>query len=200
MVSNYKFSVIKFIPWLLVVVLALVLWLKHFNTVQDIKKEENFHQMIVDRIESMGKLEVVKYSFKDILEHKRNSTVWGVGISSKTLLIIGAEAVACVDLMKVSITDIDSTGGKLKVMLPLPEICYIKVDHSRSKVYNTEMSIFDDAEDKLVDDAYREAEAYIKSEVAKTDIIDMAKVNTEKVLKPLLASITSKTVVFEFKK
>jgi hypothetical protein len=199
MVSNYKLNVIKFIPWLLVVVLVLVLWLKHFNTVENIKKEENFHQMIVDRIESMGKLEVVKYSFKDILEHKRNSTVWGVGISSKTLLIIGAEAVACVDLTKISVADIDSSGGRLRVRLPMPEICYVKVDHSKSKVYNTEMSVFDDAEDKLVDDAYREAESYIKSEVAKTDIVAMAKVNTEKVLKPLLASITNKNVVLEFK-
>lgn len=195
-----RFNILKLIPWLLVFVLGLILWLKYFTTQTEIKKEENFHQMLVDKIESMGKLEVVKYSFKDVLEHKRYGTVWKFrSYSSKTLLIIGGEAVACIDLTKLSVSDIDTTGGQLKIKLPKPEICYVKVDHSKSKVYNTEMSIFDDAESQLVDEAYREAESHIQSEVAKTDILALAQTNTVKLLTPLLSTISNKPVRIEFK-
>lgn len=195
-----RFNILRFIPWLLVLLLALTLWLKYFNTQTEVKKEENFHQMLVDKIESMGKLEVVKYSFKDVLEHKRYGTVWKFrSFSSKTLLIIGGEAVACIDLTKITTADIDSTGGQLRIKLPKPEICYVKVDHAKSKVYNTEMSIFDDAESQLIDEAYREAESYIQSEVAKTDILVLAKTNTVKLLTPLLSTLTNKPVRIEFK-
>ena len=190
----------KWVPWLLVFLLLLVILQKHWFQKEVLPKEENFHQLVVEKIERMGKLEVVKYSFRDVLEHKRNKSVWGINFPSKTLLIIGAEAVACVDLTKINIADIDTSKGQLKVILPKPEICYVKVDHERSKVYNTEMSIFDDAESKLVDEAYQEAESYIRAEVDKTDILQQAKTNTEKLLRPLLASITGKPVIIEFQK
>lgn len=200
MITSTRFNVLRLIPWLLVFVLALVLWLKYFSNQTDLKKEENFHQMLVDKIESMGKLEVVKYTFKDVLEHKRYGTVWKFrSFSSKTLLIIGGEAVACVDLTKLSVADIDSTGGQIRIKLPKPEICYVKIDHSKSKVYNTEMSIFDDAESQLIDEAYREAESYIRNEVAKTDILMLAKNNTVKLLTPLLSTLSNKPVRIEFK-
>lgn len=195
---NSRFNIVRLFPWVLVVFLCIVLWMKSISLKIE-KIDVDLHQIMVERIEAVGKLEVIKYSFRDVLEHQRKKSLWGVGISSKTLLIIGAEAVACVDLTKIKKTDIDSSKGRIIVKLPPPEICYIKVDHERSRVYNTEMSMFDDAEDKLVDDAYREAEGYIKNEVEKTDILSEAKENTKKILQPLLTSISNKEIVIEFK-
>jgi hypothetical protein len=193
-----RVGMFKWLPWLLVVVLTLFIIQKYWFQKAP-AKQENYHQMVVEKIESLGKLEVVKYSFRDVLEHKRNKSVWGVNFPSKTLLIIGAEAVACIDLTKVSVADIDTSAGKLKVRLPQPEICYVKVDHERSKVYNTEMSIFDDAESGLIDEAYREAESYIRAEVDKTAILQNARTNTVKLLVPLLETISNRELTIEFK-
>jgi hypothetical protein len=56
------------------------------------------HNMIVQRIEAMGKLEVTKYYIKDVVEHKKKVS-WG--LDRKAVLIISGEVVGCIDLKKL---------------------------------------------------------------------------------------------------
>ena len=139
------------------------------------------HHILIERIESIGKLELVKYRLSDVIEHK-NSTAYLPDAS--VLLIVKADAVGCIDLSKVEEQDIEIIGDSAIINLPEPEICYVKIDHASSKVYDTKMAFFREAD--LVDEAYKYAEAEMNKQVIKSDILQQTKANAEHVLKPLL--------------
>ena len=73
------------------------------------------------------------------------------------------------------------------INLPKPEICYVKIDHKSSKVYDTKMAFFREA--TLVDEAFKAAEEEITRQVNKSDILDQTKNNATHVLRPLLEGL-----------
>src|ERR1700753_1930190 len=88
---------------------------------------------LVQKITSMGKLELVKYEMKDIVEQ---TEVHPILPDSKVLLLAVGEVTACIDLTKVKKGDITQRQDSVLVYLPQPEICYAKLDHDKSKVYD----------------------------------------------------------------
>ncbi len=142
------------------------------------------HQLLIERIEAMGKLQLVKYRFSDVLEHKNISTFLP---DASVLLIIKADAVGCIDLTKVKQEDIQVYGDSVAMRLPQPEICYIKIDHKASRVYDTKMAFFREAD--LVDEAYKNAEKEIAAEVQKSDILQQTRSNALNVFTPLLKGL-----------
>lgn len=151
------------------------------------------HQLLLESIESIGKLELVKYRFSDVVEHKNVSTYLP---DASVLLVVKADAVGCIDLTKVKQEDIFTLGDSVSITLPTPEICYVKIDHNSSKVYDTKMAFFREA--KLVDEAYQYAEIEIKREVKKSDIMLQTRNNAMHVLKPLLIGLGFNKVNISF--
>ena len=145
---------------------------------------ETNHQLLIERIEAMGKLELVKYRFSDVLEHKNVSPYLP---DASVLLIVKADAVGCIDLTKLSDRDIDVVGDSVSIRLPDPEICYVKIDHEASKVYDTKMAFFREA--TLVDEAFKNAEKAIYKEVRSSDMLKQTKENAIHVFKPLLEGL-----------
>ncbi|MBB5439053.1 hypothetical protein HDC92_002737 [Pedobacter sp. AK017] len=145
---------------------------------------ESKHQLLLDRVESMGKLELIKYRISDILEHKNKTPFLP---EASVLLIIKADAVGCIDLTKLKSEDIQVYGDSAVIKLPQPEICYIKIDHKASRVYDTKMAFFREAD--LVDEAYKNAEQKIADEVRKSDILQQTRVNALNVLRPILTGL-----------
>ena len=153
---------------------------------------ESKHQLLIERIEAMGKLELVKYRFSDVLEHKNVSAYLP---DASVLLIVKADAVGCVDLTKLSPHNIEVIGDSVSIQLPTPEICYVKIDHEASKVYDTKMTFFREA--TLVDEAFKSAEKEVYKEVRNSDILRQTKENAVHVFKPLLEGLGfSKVNVF----
>lgn len=142
---------------------------------------ESKHQLLLERVESMGKLELVKYRISDILEHKNKTPFLP---EASVLLIIKADAVGCIDLARIKGEHIEVYGDSAAIQLPQPEICYIKIDHKASRVYDTKMAFFREA--NLVDAAYKSAEQQIALEVRKSDILLQTRTNAINVFKPIL--------------
>ncbi|MBD1433634.1 DUF4230 domain-containing protein [Sphingobacterium sp. DN00404] len=145
---------------------------------------ESKHQLLIERIEAMGKLELVKYRFSDVLEHKNISAYLP---DASVLLIVKADAVGCVDLTKLSPQDIEVIDDSVSIRLPAPEICYVKIDHEASKVYDTKMAFFREA--TLVDEAFKSAEKEVYKEVRNSDILTQTKENAIHVFRPLLEGL-----------
>jgi hypothetical protein len=82
------------------------------------------------------------------------------------------------------------------VNLPQPELCYVKIDHKNSRVYDTKMAFFREA--NLVDEAYKAAERQISAEVKKSNILVQTKTNAVNVLKPIIEGLGYKNVRFTF--
>lgn len=151
------------------------------------------HEVLIERIEAMGKLELVKYRFSDIIEHKNVSTYLP---DASVLLIIKADAVGCIDLTKLNKDRIEVFGDSVTIQLPKPEICYVKIDHTSSKVYDTKMAFFREA--SLVDEAYKSAEREIRKEVDQSDILQQTQSNAMHVFKPLLEGLGFKNFTLTF--
>lgn len=173
-------------------VIAFIVWYMagkfSFNTTVESK-----HQLLLDRVESMGKLELVKYRVSDVLEHKNKTPFLP---EASVLLIIKADAVGCIDLTKIRPEQIRVTGDSASIQLPQPEICYIKIDHKASRVYDTKMAFFREA--NLVDEAYKSAEQKISDEVRKSDILEQTRTNALGVLRPILTGLGYKKLSLSF--
>lgn len=139
-----------------VVIIGLLIFLffyiKHeFSTT----RSEVSHVVMVQKITNMGKLELVKYAMKDIVEKKEVHTILP---DERVLFLAVGEVAACIDLTKVKQDDIIQTGDSVIVTLPEPEICYTKLDHQQSKVYDISGAWFPSNAKEMVEEVYKIAE------------------------------------------
>ncbi|WP_439555066.1 DUF4230 domain-containing protein [Dyadobacter sp.] len=156
-------------------------------------KTETTHTLVLQEISAMGKLELVKYNFKDVVEREVVKTFLP---NAKAVLIVQGEAIGCVDLTQVEIADISSEDETLVVNMPEPELCVFKIDHSKSKIYNTEFAFSE--EGKLVEEAYKDAEKQILKSAQDMGILEQTKENARKILTPVLEKASGKKVVLKF--
>lgn len=182
---------VRIFPWLVVLILGLVTMR---NCGKSEVKSTTVHNVILEKVESLGKLELVRYKFKDIVEHEMIRQ-WLP--DPKALLIVSGEAVGCIDLSQVKKEDISVVDTILTIRLPRPELCYYKIDHKNSKVYQTNYAFLVEAQ--LVDEAYKKAEEELGNNALKAGILEQTKVSAEKVLTPFFAAFGYKKVIYEFK-
>jgi hypothetical protein len=156
-------------------------------------KTETTHALVLQEITAMGKLELVKYNFKDVVE-QQITKLWLP--NAKAILIVQGEAIGCVDLTKLEIADLTIGADTLVVNMPEPELCAFKIDHSKSRVYNTEYAFNDEA--KLVQEAYKQAEKQIQRSALDMGILEQTKINARKILTPVLEKASGKKVILKF--
>jgi hypothetical protein len=151
---------------------------------------------MVQKITSMGKLELVKYTMKDIVEQKEIHTILP---DSKVLFLAVGEVTACIDLTKVNKADIVQHTDSVTVYLPQPEICNASLDHQKSKVYDISGAWFQDNAKNMVEGVYRIAEQKILSNARQMNVLGMARQNAQLIFKPLLENISDKKVILKFR-
>ena len=155
---------------------------------------ETTHAMVLKEVQALGKLELVRYNFKDIVEHEQ-ILQWFP--NPKAILIVQGEAIGCIDLTKITTSDVTTESDTVVVHLPEPELCSYKIDHSKSKVYNTEYAFTEEA--KLVQEAYLHAEKQIQKSALEMGILDQTKRNAEQILKPVLEKISGKKILLRYR-
>ncbi len=190
---------LKALPWVLVCVLGVYIYISSrplfdlgLNGEDD--KIEITNNVIIEKIELLGKLELCKFYMKDIVEHKVIKPWYDK--DSKVVLIISGEAVGCIDLRKLDSSSVQITEKQVIVTLPPAEICAFKVDHQASKIYDIETGFFED-DKKIIDKAYQLAETEIKKSATKMGIEKQTRLNAEIILKPFLAAMTDKEIVLK---
>ena len=156
---------------------------------------ETTHDIILEKTKSLGNLELTSYQFKDIVEQK---IVIDFLPDPKALLVVYGEARACIDLTKVDTAAITQTDDTVTITLPYPELCVYKIDHSKSKVYDSEYAFMNEA--LLFEEAFKAAEKKLKETALESGILETAKTNAELILKPLFESISDKKVILKFEK
>lgn len=174
---------------------AIFIWEK-VSAFRNIFTNENktIQNIVLRQVLAMGKMELANYQFRDVVESEIQKTLMP---NSKVLLIISGVAVGCLDLTKIKQEDISLIGDSLKIKLPNPEICVSKIDHSRSKVYDTSIfSLLDQSQ--LIDEAYKKAEIQINDSALQMGILNQTRLNADKILKPIFEKISGKKVVFYY--
>jgi hypothetical protein len=150
------------------------------------------HNTVLTQVESLGRLELVRYRFKDVVEYKRRT--YRFLPEAKAALIVGGEAIGCIDLRKLRPQDVVLEGDSIvRVFLPAPELCTFQINHDQSRVYSTENGLFQDAQ--LVDEGYRYAEAQVRRSALQSGILAETRRNAEQILVPMLRTLTGRRVV-----
>jgi Protein of unknown function (DUF4230) len=161
------------------------------------------HNMVLQQVTAIGKLELVKYHFKDVVEYQKDQTDYSIINrmlpKAKAVLIVSGEAIGCIDLTKITTNDIEDNKDTMYVYLPKPEMCVNKIDHQKSKVYDVANGIFVE-QGKMVSDAYAAAETQIQQSALEMGILEQTNENAVKILGPMLEKIAGKKVVLRFKK
>ncbi|MFN3783986.1 MAG: DUF4230 domain-containing protein [Spirosomataceae bacterium] len=153
---------------------------------------ETTQQLVITEITQMGKLELVKYSFKDIVEQKISRDFLP---DPKALLIVHGEAIGCIDLTKIEAKHVSIEADTLYIQLPEPEVCTFKIDHQKSHIYQTEYAFMN--EKLLLDEAYRRAEKQIYDSAITSGILPQTKESAKKILLPFLETVSGKKVIFK---
>lgn len=190
--------ILKAIPWILICILGIYIYISSRPLFdignEDVGKIEITNNIIVEKIELLGKLELCKFYIKDIVEHKKIAPWYD--LDSKVVLIISGEAIGCIDLRKIDSSSVQITEKQVIITLPPAEICSFKVDHQASKIYDIETGFFED-DKQVIDKAYQLAETEIQKSATKMGIEKQTRLNAETILKPFLAGITDKEIVLK---
>lgn len=188
-------SLFRLLPFILLLVVGWYVWRQVKDMFGPDEKQPEVivtHNTILTTVEELGKMELVRYNFKDVVEYEKNVSRWVP--NSKVVLIVTGEAVGCIDFTKLTAQDIVFQGDSLvQISLPEPELCYYKIDHSKSKVFSKENTYFQDAD--LIQESYRYAESNVRDAAINSGILRQTQVNAEKVLKPILEEVTGRKVV-----
>jgi hypothetical protein len=190
-------SLILRILFVLVFVVGIISLWEKFRTGNwfSLRGESQTTQTIVlKEVQALGKMELVKYNFKDIIEHEQ-IIQWMP--NPKAVLIVQGEAIGCIDLTKITVADVSLTTDSIIVHLPEPELCVYKIDHSKSRIYNTEFAFMEEA--NLVQEAYQQAEKQIQKAALEMGILDQTKRNAEQILKPILEKVSGKKIVLRYR-
>lgn len=195
--------ILKFLPWL-VLIGILIFFISKIQGWPFSSKEEPetsvTHTTILNKIEALGKLELVKYNFQEVTElTEKNSNFLGVFPSgdSKAVLISQGEAVGCIDLTKIKQDDIVIMGDSIFITMPEPEICYHKLNMEKTRIYSIEKGVYYKDEKKMIEKAYRLAERQIRQAALESGILEQTRENSELILLPLMEELSDKKVFFK---
>ena len=200
--------IIKNLPWLLLITVGLWLYFSGkwpFYTHSDPENIQVDQEILLAKLELMGKLELVKYNFKEITQVEQTSK-WKMFFQSyspdmRAALITSGEAVCCIDLSKLTSQDLNLVNDTLYVILPPPEICYYKIDLENSRIYDLETGFLatNEEERKFVEGVYKSAENKIKKSAMENGILEMTKANADKFLIPFLQEFYAKPIKLNYK-
>lgn len=188
----------QLLPLAFLLVLGWFLWKKvepvltNFDPLRAEPRVTVTHNTVLQKVESLGRLELVRYRFKDVVEYRKST--YRFLPDAKVALIVAGDAVGCLDLRKVRPQDVVFEGDSVvRVALPPAELCSWQVDHSASKVYSVENGFFQDAE--LVDEGYRYAEKNVRRTALQSGILAQTTQNAELILRPMLETMTGRRVI-----
>lgn len=194
--------ILKILPWLVLILLLYFLVANYtgwpFGETEEPKTEIS-NTTILNKIEALGKLELVKYNFQEITElTEKNSKFLGIFPSgdSKAVLISQGEAVGCIDLTQISARNILVKGDSFIIKLPAPELCYYKLNLEKTRIYSIEKGVYYKDEREMIQKAYRVAERQIKEAALESGILKNTEENAEIILRPFLEEVTKKKVYF----
>jgi len=196
---NLTHLIRRLLPLLFLVGLGWFLWKKidltlaGLNPLLNEPKVTVTHNTVLTQVEALGKLELVRYRFKDVVEYRRASR-YSLLPDAKVALVVGGEAVGCLDLRKIRPQDVVFDGDSIvRITLPVPELCSFQVRHDQSRVFSTENGFFEDA--NLVDEGYKYAEKQVRNAALQAGILAETQRNAEQILLPLLRTFTRRRVV-----
>jgi hypothetical protein len=203
----YIKTISKIFPWVVVLVLVGLLWFSRLgkHTPEKLTVENT---TILQEVEALGKLELVKYRFQEVIEAEQIAERYldlgyfyiPGGQDQKAVYIATGEAVACVDLQKIAPADFNITADTIFISMPAPELCYYKIDLEKSRFYDLETSKNKKKAKEFIDEIYTKAEKQIKIAALESGILQDAEGLSNQIVAPFLEKVSGRPVILTYKK
>ncbi len=182
---------------LLILILAVAVAVFIYRKFSTKETEVIGHDVLVEKIGAMGKMEFARFTVKDVIKGQVIREWWP---DSKVQFEAVGEAAGCIDLSKVKASDVKRSGDSIIIFLPKPEICYVKVDREKSKVYAVSGARLRAETAQIPEGAFTVAEKELNEEALKMGIIEEAAKNANIILKSPLENMAGRKVGLRIKK
>ena len=149
--------------------------------------------VVVERIQSLNRLETVVYSLDTIVENSKSSPVFpDILAGDKILLVVHGQSVAGIDLARLRPEDvrIDGPRGRsIHINLPASEIFTTVIDNTKTRVYARSTGVLVPADQNLESDARAKAQQQLQAAAVSDGILDAARRNARASIALLLTTL-----------
>ena len=111
-------------PWVFLLICGYLVWnnWSQIKFLPQANDESEIQNLVLERMETLGKLELTKYHFQEITEIQKVGrdfyNLFKLEGDSKAVLISKGEAVGCLDLTKMEAIDLAINQDTLIIQLP----------------------------------------------------------------------------------
>jgi hypothetical protein len=147
---------------------------------------------VVERIQSLNRLETVVYSLDSVVEGDKSSPVFpDILAGDKILLVVHGQSTAGIDLAKLKPEDVRIDGAdsrSIHVNLPPSEIFATTLDNQGTRVYARTTGLLVPADQNLESDTRTKAQQQLQEAALSDGILDAARKNARATISALLFS------------
>ena len=147
---------------------------------------------VVERIQSLNRLETVVYSLDSVVEGDKSSPVLpDILAGDKILLVVHGQSIAGIDLSKLKPEDVRIDGAdsrSIHVNLPPSEIFATTLDNQATRVYARTTGLLVPADQNLESDTRTKAQHQLQEAALSDGILDAARKNARATVSALLFS------------
>lgn len=150
---------------------------------------------VVHQVQELGRLETTSYTIEKIIEGESGGNFFQRLLTGdKILFIAHGEAIAGIDLTKLSESDVKVSREQVDITLPAPEIFFTNLDNQQSRVYDRTQGFLSQGNDQLETEVRQAAEEEIRSAACEADILAAANENARKQISSLLNALGFTTI------
>lgn len=153
------------------------------------------HQTLIERLSALGRLELLRYEVRDVV---RKEWHYVLPLSrSRLLLVVAGDATICIDFAQVRVEAAEWEQRRVRLVLPEPFVCQVRVDPAQSQVYDASFSVVEwwgGGEAERTREALAAAQETLRARIGREFPHQAAQAQAEKLLRTLCEEMGWKQV------
>ncbi len=150
---------------------------------------------VVKEIKSLNRLETAQFTVEKIIDAGTSGNAFeDLLFGDRLLFIAHGQVIAGFDLSKLTENDISISESEIEIVLPQPEIFFVRLDSEQSRVYDRQQGLLARGDKDLESAARLEAEKTIRQAACESGILTEATENGRKQLTTILRSFGFESV------
>ena len=154
--------------------------------------------VVVEGIQELDRLATVRWTESVVVTRESGGTRLEQFLTGERVLLVATgEVEAGVDLADIGEDDVLVDGDRVTIDLPEPQILSSSLDEERTRVYDRDRGLLNlGADDVLVQEARRDAEAEVVSTAEENGILETAERNAEESIRAFVTTLGFEEVEF----
>lgn len=154
--------------------------------------------VVIEGIQELDRLATVRWTESVVVTRESGGTRLEQFLTGERILLVATgEVEAGVDLAEINEDDVRVDGDRVTIDLPEPQILSSSLDEERTRVYDRDRGLLNlGADDVLVQEARRDAEAEVVSTAEENGILETAERNAEESIRAFVTTLGFEEVEF----